>query len=98
MEVVVDPDELLKLLDLGAKPAPPAGATTGTAPTTVGPDAAPIPAGPTALALDAWGVRRGRDLVAKSDRPRTCGTDAFAAADFFGCAFDPDPTLTAACS
>src|SRR5688500_13854734 len=55
-------------------------------------------AGPTALAVDAWGLRRGRDLVAESERLRKAGTDEFAAADFFCVAFDPDPRLRDACA
>ena len=92
----MDPNELLKMLDLGAKPArpsddaPPVVASGTTVPT---PDA-----GPTALAVDAWGLRRGRDLVAESERLRACGTDAFAAADFITAAFDPDPTLLEGCA
>jgi uncharacterized protein with von Willebrand factor type A (vWA) domain len=94
----VDPDELLKLLDLGARPArPPEGPALvltpgGAAP---GPES---PSGPTALVLDAWALRRGHDLVAESPRLRAAGTDEFAAADFFGAAFEPDPRLTPACA
>ena len=57
----------------------------------------PSTASPTALAVDAWGLRRGRDLVAESDRLRQSGTDEYAAADFFTSAFDPDPRLVDAC-
>jgi uncharacterized protein with von Willebrand factor type A (vWA) domain len=92
----MDPNELLKLLDLTAKPTPidsPAVAasnTTGEAP--------PAEASPTALEVDAWGLRRGRDLVAESERLRKCGTDEFAAADFFSAGFEPEPRLTGACA
>jgi uncharacterized protein with von Willebrand factor type A (vWA) domain len=48
--------------------------------------------------VDAWGLRRGRDLVAESDRLRAAGTDEFAAADFFASAFDPDPRLVETCA
>ncbi len=61
-------------------------------------DARPAATSPTALAVDAWGLRRGRDLVAESDRLTKAGTDAFAAADFFTAAFDPDPRLCNACA
>jgi uncharacterized protein with von Willebrand factor type A (vWA) domain len=60
--------------------------------------APPTGASPTALEVDAWGLRRGRDLVAESDRLKKAGTDAHAAADFFASAFDPDPRLVAACA
>lgn len=66
-------DELLKLLDLGARAdSAPDGAAS------LVPDAAPVaspPASPTALEVDEWGLRRGRDLVAESERLRACGTD-----------------------
>ncbi len=91
----MDPNELLMMLDLDGKPARPPDASAprvSEAPS----DAVRLP-GPTALVLDEWGLRRGRDLVAESERLRKCGTDEFAAADFFAAAFDPDPKLTASC-
>jgi uncharacterized protein with von Willebrand factor type A (vWA) domain len=91
----MDPNELLKLLDLKAKP-PPIEVPAGAAPDTTG-EARPA-AGPTALEVDAWGLRRGRDLVAESERLRNCGTDAFAAADFFCAGFEPEPRLAEACA
>ena len=48
--------------------------------------------------MDAWGLRRGRDLVAESERLKQSGTDDFAAADFFQAAFDPDPRLCESCA
>lgn len=90
----MDPNELLKLLDLQAKP-PPAGAPVGPSALT-GPPAAST--NPTALDVDAWGLRRGRDLVAESERLRRAGTDAFAAADFFAAVFEPDPRLNDGCA
>ena len=50
------------------------------------------------MRVDEWGLRRGRDLVAESERLRKAGTDEFAAADFFAAAFDPDPQLLEACA
>jgi len=47
--------------------------------------------------VDAWGLRRGRDRVAESDRLRQSGTDEYAAADFFTPAFDPDPRILDGC-
>ena len=92
-------EELLKLLDLKAQPPPVALTGAGAAPAARDGSGAPAPeASPTALAVDAWGLRRGRDLVAESDRLRACGTDDHAAADFFCAAFDPDPVLNAACA
>ncbi len=92
----MDPNELLKMLDLGAKPARP----PDDVPPVVAADrrAEPPPdGGPTALAVDAWGLRRGRDLVAESERLRKCGTDELAAADFLTAGFDPEPTLLDSC-
>ena len=89
----MDPKDLLTLLDLDGKPPdPPAAGGVGdaTPPTTA--------ASPTALDIDAWGLRRGRDLVAESERLVRAGTDAFAAADFFAAGFDPDPRLVGACA
>jgi uncharacterized protein with von Willebrand factor type A (vWA) domain len=93
----MDPQELLKLLDLNAKPPTVTPTTDGSveaAPTTDNPTAT---ASPTALVVDEWGLRRGRDLVSESERLQTIGTSPWAAADFFHAAFDPAPTLQANC-
>jgi uncharacterized protein with von Willebrand factor type A (vWA) domain len=85
------------MLDLGARPARPPDDTPPVV--AAGRAAEPPPeASPTALAVDAWGLRRGRDLVAESERMRKCGTDEFAAADFLTAAFDPDPSLLDSCA
>ena len=93
----MDPKDLLRMFDLDGKPpdAPKESGVVVPAPAGVTP---PADASPTALAVDAWGLRRGRDLVADSDRLRAAGTDEFAAADFFSAAFDPDPRLNEACA
>ncbi len=91
----MDPNELLKLLDLKAHPPPTETFPTATSPL---PSDAPPASSPTALEVDAWGLRRGRDLVAESERLQKSGTDAFAAADFFAAGFEPEPKLTAACA
>ena len=93
----MDPNELLKLLDLGAKPARPPDAPAPVASAGSPPDIG-LGASPTALSVDAWGLRRGRDLIAESERLRRAGTDEYAAADFLTAAFDPDPTLLPACT
>jgi hypothetical protein len=93
--VIVDSDELLKLLDLGAKPArPPDGASPLAQPDPVTAESRH----PTALEIDEWGLRRGRDLVAESERLRKAGADEFGAADFFAAAFEPDPKLRDSCA
>ena len=90
----MDANELLKMLDLHAKPARPPDEPTliPTKPTTPTEDASP-----TALALDEWGLRRGRDLITENERLQKCNTDEFAAADFFWVAFEPDPQLVPKC-
>jgi uncharacterized protein with von Willebrand factor type A (vWA) domain len=92
----MDSDDLLRMLDLpgeeaareeAAEPAiTPAGAL-GTA-----------DASPTALELDDWGLRRGREALAESDRLRQTGVDENAIADFHGAAFEPEPRLKKACA
>ncbi len=94
----MDPNELLKLLDLSAKPTRPPDGTEPTPITDTTTTNAEEPKSPTAFALDEWGLRRGRDLVAESERIRKSGTDTFAAADFFAAAFEPDPKLVGACA
>ncbi|VTT98798.1 Uncharacterized protein containing a von Willebrand factor type A domain OS=Solibacillus silvestris (strain StLB046) GN=SSIL_2224 PE=4 SV=1: VWA_2 [Gemmataceae bacterium] len=89
----MDPNELLKLLDLKAKP-PPVDVPAGSA---ASPDPPAASKSPTALEVDEWGLRRGRDLVAESERLQKAGTDAFAAADFFAAGFEPQPRLTDGC-
>ncbi len=92
----MDPKDLLKLLDLdGGPPDLPGGrGILAPAPAT----ASTAELSPTALAVDAWGLRRGRDLVAESDRLKAAGADEHAAADFFWAAFDPDPRLLPGCT
>jgi len=84
--------DLLRLLDLPGREAdPPASPVVVT-------DSRPMVShNPTALAVDAWGLRRGADLVGESDRLQKTGIDVNAAADFFCAAFDPDPQLLDGC-
>ena len=92
----MEPKDLLTMLDLEGKPPDtPTESCVVTADAGGGP---PPDASPTALDVDAWGLRRGRELVAESERLQKAGTDPFAAADFFTCAFDPDPKLTSSCA
>jgi len=92
----MDPKDLLRMLDLERKPPDAPTASGVMAPAAGG--GPPPDASPTALDVDAWGLRRGRELVAESERLQKAGTDTFAAADFFTCAFDPDPKLTSSCA
>jgi len=90
-------NELLTLLDLDARPA--AQPQNDNSPLVTSSDSAAstTPASSTALIVDAWGLRRGADLLAESERLRKTGIDGNAAADFFTMAFEPDPQLNAAC-
>jgi uncharacterized protein with von Willebrand factor type A (vWA) domain len=93
----MDPKDLLKMLDLDGRP-PDKPRASGVIAADATEPTPPADASPTALEVDAWGLRRGRDLVAESERLKRAGTDEFAAADFFSCAFDPDPKLAASCT
>ena len=88
-------DDLLGMLDLsgddprGEESARPAIGSAG-----------PVEAhdaSPTALVLDDWGRRRGRELLTQSGRLRRLGIDESAAGDFLDCAFNPEPELASAC-
>ena len=90
----MDPNDLLKMLDLGGTEA----ASTGESLTIdTNPPANGGSVDPTALEVDEWGLRRGRDLIGESERLKKAGTDEFAAADFFCAGFDPDPRLRESC-
>src|SRR5262245_21711351 len=57
-------EELLRLLDLAGKDSPSEqGAELAVTPAQTEPD---LPAGPTALDLDAWALRKGTELLAES--------------------------------
>lgn len=90
----MDPDELLRLLDLGATPPPP----TPQHPPPGTPTGPPGTPSPTALEIDAWGMRRGRDLLSDHAALRAAGVTGEEAADFFAAAFDPDPRLAPDCA
>jgi hypothetical protein len=89
-------EDLLKMLDLDGKEAAPPEATDLALTSTDAPPPKPA-ASPTALELDEWGRRRGREVLAESERIRkTClGEDAVA--DMHGAAFEPDPRLKDDC-
>jgi uncharacterized protein with von Willebrand factor type A (vWA) domain len=95
----VSRDDLLDMLDLkgSAKPAGKGVGITAAGAAPGAPGAGPA-ATPNAVLVDEWGARRGRDLVAESDRLRAAGIDEVAAADFHAVAFDPSPELAPACT
>ena len=95
----MDREELLKMLDLSGKEAVPTEGATELAitPTTGPPQPGPA-ASPTALELDQWGLRRGREVLEDSERIRQTGLDENAVADMHGAAFEPDPQLKEDCA
>ena len=85
-------DELLRMLDLGGVEAdPPPTATSALFGLSPPADPPEDSSSPTALEVDEWGLRRGRDLLADSERLAGLGLDEWAVADFHAAAFDPDP-------
>ena len=95
-------DDLLKMLDLDGQERSPKGEPLAI---TSGEDCKPqAPASPTALHLDSWGLRRGRDVLRESERLQECLADlgdeehrGHAVADFHAAAFETDPRLQDAC-
>src|SRR5262249_24561401 len=91
----MDRDELLRMLDLSAKEVTPEEAKElAILQTEEQPEE---PASPTALELDEWGLRRGREILDESARAQLTGLDENAIADFHGAAFEPDPQLKEDC-
>ena len=96
-------DDLLRMLDLdGREPAPKGEPPAITPGVGTKPEA---PASLTALHLDGWGERRGRDVLRESERLRGClaglgdeERQAHAVADFHAAAFETDPRLQDACA
>ncbi|MCE9561839.1 MAG: hypothetical protein K8U57_07275 [Planctomycetes bacterium] len=94
----MNPADLLKMLDLNGKPPRPPDSSLPITSLEVSPPESAEAKSPTALVVDEWGLRRGRDLIAESERLKKTCSDEFAAADFFGIAFEPDPQLMPSCS
>src|SRR3954469_18587106 len=96
-------DDLLRMLDLGGKEAP---QTNEALPiTAAGEGAKTTPASPTALRLDAWGLRRGADVLRESERLRQLlagagGPDreGHAGPGLPAAAFEADPQLSEGCA
>src|SRR4051812_24549895 len=85
------------MLDLAGKDA---GPKEEAADVPITPADAPPPVAhpsPTALELDGWGLRRGKEVLAESERLRQTGLCEDAAADFHGAAFEPEPKLKDGC-
>lgn len=89
----MSPEDLLKMLDLaGSEPTPPVESVIRSD-SVVPPDSLHA----TAIEVDDWGLRRGRELVNESERWQSLALGEYAAADFFAAAFDPDPRLRESC-
>lgn len=89
-------DDLLKLLDLAGKDA--AREEVDDVPITPAGTPPVAHVNPTALELDDWGLRRGKEVLAESERLRQTGLCENAAADFHGAAFEPEPKLREGCA
>src|SRR5690348_815801 len=98
--------DLLKMLDLdGSFDKAPDTVAIKAGPKKSGPVVSPKP---TALKLDQWGIRRGKDCLkrntvlqngwAPTNPPVPMNMDANAMADFHGLAFEPDPETHEACT
>lgn len=89
-------DELLKLLDLSGKDV----ASEPKDSSALVPAESPAPASvnPTALELDEWALRKGRELLAENERLQELDLAEHAVADFRAAAFEPEPRLLPDCS
>ena len=93
-------DDLLELLDLAGKDAAPESVmevTVGEAKARRSTPSGALPS-PTALDLDEWALRRGKEVLADSERLRGFDLGEEAVADFHACAFLPDPRLLEDCA
>jgi uncharacterized protein with von Willebrand factor type A (vWA) domain len=91
----MDAKELIELLDLGSERA--RSATDPALIVTADADKPDDLKSPTAFVIDGWGLRRGRELLAASERLERLGLDEFAIADCHVAAFDPEPILSDRC-
>ena len=93
-------EDLLRMLDLAGKDAAPGEVkeiTVEEAQTK--PKASPrVSSSPTALDLDEWALRRGKEVLAESERLRNLDLGEEAVADFHASAFLPDPRLLDECA
>lgn len=91
-------EDLLRMLDLTGKEAAPQSSTELSITSSETQDLSPKkPASPTVLDLDEWGMRRGREVLADSERLQGLELEEEAIADFHGAAFEPDPKLNPEC-
>ena len=88
-------DELLRMLDLAGKEKPASRAPPMLKGSAQAKRAAPASA--TALELDSWALRRGREVLEGSPFLQGLGMGCEAVADFHAAAFLPDPVLLDSC-
>ena len=89
-------EDLLRLLDLdGTKASSQESVKLTITPAQANKPKAPT--SPTALELDDWGLRRGKEVLADSSRLQELELDENAIADFHGAAFEPEPQLRPDC-
>ena len=96
----VNREDLLRMLDLTGKDA--ASEESTDFPIKEAKTKPNAPSGahfsPTALDLDEWALRKGRDVLEESERLRGLDLDEHAVADFHASAFLPDPQLLEECA
>lgn len=90
-------DDLLRMLDLPGKEDCKPRDTDELVVTPGSPAEPPVTPSPTAFALDAWGLRRGEELLAGNERIRGLGLDRHEVADFHAAAFEPSPQMNERC-
>jgi uncharacterized protein with von Willebrand factor type A (vWA) domain len=93
----MDRNDLLQMLDLDAtdRPGTPVDGIAIAEPETRKAEAS---GNRTALAVDDWGLRRGRELLAESARLAELRLDDAAMADFHTAGFNPEPELLDGCT
>jgi uncharacterized protein with von Willebrand factor type A (vWA) domain len=93
----MDRNDLLRMLDLKGKETNADEDDQGLSITSTEPTTPTVPASPSALKLDAWGLRRGEEFLAETEKLRALELNAHEAADFFASAFEPSPMLETVC-
>ena len=84
-------EDLLRMLDLvGRDATPQAGTELSITPGEAQEEKPGVPPSPTVLDLDEWGMRRGREVLADSERLQGLELEEEAIADFHGAAYEPE--------
>lgn len=90
-EPAIDKAKLRDMLKISDKPEVVADAIESIAGGDV------VKPSPTALKLDQWGIRKGRELLEENDRLKASELAPLDVADFHGAAFEPTPELAKRC-